>query len=259
MKFLYQIFIMLFLTIFVSGCENKNQEIKYEKKEKYDFRNKKNQDFYSTLMRKVEIILEKTGKGTIFNNGFRINFDSNLAKSYFNMENFPENLTFQIIVERTDEQIIKKRTASDKYFSSSDEILKRYDNLSKQGINQHIYAPCSEADQEKNLFCIQRPYFKDLKYFYFLDGELKKQYINQSLSFTCDRITNERTNGIYKVCNLSSLPSENKNIIINIHFSDDSPQVKNAPQKFFKIMPYIDKFFYQITGEHLWQTLPKKN
>ncbi|UOO89218.1 hypothetical protein LVJ82_17520 [Vitreoscilla massiliensis] len=52
-----------------------------------------------------------------------------------------------------------------------------------------------------------------------------------------------------KNCNVYNHLNAPYNVSLSIHFTD--------PQNFFYIMPYVEQHFYEVTGEHIWQTLPK--
>ena len=85
-----------------------------------------------------------------------------------------------------------------------------------------------------------------LVYFYFPDNKYKKiNNINYSINFSCNKMNDLRQ------CLLSNYPGGTYNINIDIHFTN--------PQNFFYIMPFIEQHFYDITGDHIWQTLPNKN
>lgn len=240
MKYLVNSIIILIISMSLLACNDKEKAVPQVQEEVYDFRNEKYQDFYSRFMREVE----KVDSGSIVNNTFQRTFDKRFIESYFRVQDVPKEIVFKLIVERVNEDHILQ-VAGREVFYNLDEIKERYNNLQKQGHKEFSYQLCSSSDEEIGLSCLKDLRFKDFEYFYFIDGQLRDNHIHQPLSFLCDVINHQKS------CDLSVIPSKSHNIRVTIYFG--------TPQEFFYIMPYVEKYFYQTTGEHLWQTSLNKN
>ena len=95
-------------------------------------------------------------------------------------------------------------------------------------------------------FCVEKIKYPGLsRYYYYLPNESKKMaYIDQTFSFYC--ISDQEK----KRCSMMNWTNDPINLHLSIHFTD--------PQNFFYIMPYVEQYFFNVTGEHIWQTLPKQ-
>lgn len=240
MKYLLNSIILFIISMSLLACDNKDKAVPPVQEEVYDFRNEKYQDFYSRFMRKVE----RVDSGSIVNNTFQRTFDKKFIESHLGAKDAPKEIVFKLIVERVDEKHILQAGGRE-IFHNLDEIKHRYNYLNKQGHREFSYQLCLSVDEEIGLDCLKDLRYRGFEYFYFANGQLKDEHIYQFLSFLCDVINNQ------KICELSVVPSKTHNIRVTIYFG--------KPQEFFYIMPYVEKYFYQMTGEHLWQTSLKEN
>ena len=200
------------------------------KEEVYDYRDERYQDFYSRYMR-------KTGKDYLI-------LKPQDVQKKLEIENIPDNFSARMDVFRLNAEVAGKVPMN--YFIDSKDVKNYYDNKIKLGemSNTFEYKECEGSDRVQGLYCIREDY-PHFMYFYFPKGDYKLININHSINFSCNREMRGE-----KQCKLLIYPGGIYNMRIYIHFTN--------PENFFYIMPFIEKHFYEITGEHIWQNLPKQ-
>lgn len=224
MKIIYQYLIIIFC-LGVSSCGGDDKRPSASKKITYDFCDERYQDFYSRYMRKAKI-------------DYLIVTSKNIRKK-FEFEQMPDNVLARVNVKRVNPLEQKNLTINN--LANKEEILAYYNRAEEK------FRPCNAIYEENHFFCIEdikSPKWSQI-YFYVPAESIKFEHINQVISMSCSEVNNEKNCSIYNHLNAPF------NASLSIHFTN--------PQNFFYIMPYVEQHFYEITGEHAWQTLPKHN
>ena len=194
------------------------------KEEVYDYRDERYQDFYSRYMR-------KTGKDYL-------SFDPKDIQEKLGLESVPEDSYGRIDIFRRESS--DQKTPLRNFYKTSSDVVS---TLNKNG---EKYTICEKKYQIDNLFCLQEIKFPEhsQNYYYLPNESTKISYINQPIVFYCMKLNGERK------CKVSNYLNDPYNLNISIHFMN--------PKNFFYIMPFVEKHFYETTGEHIWQSLPKR-
>lgn len=242
MNTLKKLITLIFLSLLLSACDNKDSHTSKKQEEVYDFRNEKYQDFYSRFMREVE----RRNLNAITPND---SFERPFTKEYINEVlglDIKEDIHFKLVINRVNPKFnnYKKRN----HLDNESDILElknhEFDKLSD-------YEICSDNLQIEGLFCLNRIRRNNVEYYFLPKKSTKKiPYINQNIDFYCESI--DSAHGKYTNCKLLNFPDNPYNLDIWINFS------KN-PQDFFHIIKYVESYIYQATGEHIWQTSLKEN
>ena len=214
------------LPILLASCnDDKAKATAKPAEEVYDYRDERYQDFYSRYMR-------KTGKDYLI----------------LNPKNVQEELDLKSIPEgygwgRVD---ISRINTFEKINNQVNNLQTKYDILKYYQERGHNYVECDLELQESNFICLQNEQTPNLSrvYYYVPKESIKMDYIDQPISFSCV-VSNGKKN-----CRLFHWLSVPYNLKLTMHFTN--------PQNFFYIVPYVEKHFFNATGEHIWQTLPKQ-
>ena len=223
MKYLLNSIIIFIISMSLFAYDNKDKAVPPVQEEVYDFRNEKYQDFYSRFMREVE----KKDKGSINpNDGFEESFDYQKIKQVLDIEHPNQSILFKLNIYRLDPN--SRYVGMLGKYQNKEDILA---HLQQQQIN-FKYQECSLEKQVDGLYCLDT---KELIYYYLPNNSKHKiKNINQSIDVYCNLN-----------CRILDYPTYPYNVKISIHFSN--------PQDFFYIINYVEKYFFKMTGEHIWQ------
>ena len=213
------------LPILLASChDDQTKTTAKPAEEVYDYRDERYQDFYSRYMRKTQqdYLIIKSQK----------------IKEKLGIENIPDDVLARMNIYQANPQNTKNRLENN--LKTQSDVLK---HLNRNGDH---YVPCRPENQEPHFFCVEKIKYPGLsRYYYYLPNESKKMaYIDQTFSFYC--ISDQEK----KRCSMMNWTNDPINLHLSIHFTD--------PQNFFYIMPYVEQYFFNVTGEHIWQTLPKQ-
>ena len=226
MKNIIRNLVVLCLMLMLIACGDSDSKNKSDSQKGYDYHDERNQDFYSRYMR-------KTGKDYFIAEPKKIREKLKLGE-------IPDSALARINLTRV-ERSEKRNFLVNNNISNKNELLIFYNQ------NEIKYQPCTEEYKEDNLFCLsdlQSPNSSFI-YFYIPNDSIKLKNINQIITFFCYKNPNEKN------CTMFHSLNPPISVDLSVHFTD--------PQNFFYLIPYIEQHFYETTGEHVWQTLPKKN
>ncbi|WLF84384.1 hypothetical protein [Moraxella sp. ZY210820] len=213
--------ILAFLSLSLLACNDKPKPTPTE--EVYNFRDEKYQDFYSVFMRKVQ----QMDKDSINpNDGFEMSFDYQKIKQVLDIEHPNQNILFKLNINRVNPN--DRHVGMPAKYQDKEDILT---HRQQQQIN-FKYQECSLEKQIDGLYCLDT---KQLSYYYLPnESKYKIKNINQSIDADCSLN-----------CWVLNYPTYPYNVRISIHFSN--------PQDFLYIINYVEKYFFKMTGEHIWQ------
>ena len=191
----------------------------------YDYRDERYQDFYSRYMRKTQqdyLIIE-----------------SKNIREKLKLNDVPDEVAARMDVSRTE--------PSEKIIPQINQLSNRAEILAFFNRNGSKFEECEVNNQEEHFFCIEdkKLGLSSQRYIYIPSESIKLEHIDQPLSMNCSMIYDR------KKCSITKRFNYPYNARLTIHFTDI--------QNFFYIIPYIEQHFFETTGEHVWQTLPKKN
>lgn len=232
------IILIFFTTFALIACE-KEKPIAKKPEEVYDWHNQKYQDFFAQYMRKQTIAPNTVNKDM----GFSI--DKKDFESSLGLTNLPNDLVVKIIVDRVKPE--DNKLISNPPYKTKQELLDYFDAQSKtvsylKDYAKGLYHDCEIRYQVDNLICLRNDNFS-VDYYYLPTQSKPIPHVNQVIKFYCHTAVNS--------CSLTQRPAPPYNLDIWFNFE--------KPEYFFYIMPYADKHFYQTTGVHLWEDMPKKN
>ena len=193
------------------------------KEEVYDYRDERYQDFYSRYMR-------KGGNRELI-------FDPEDIQEKLGLQNIPDKAYGKMIINRIPED---QEDSPINAFKNSGDVLRHFNQDGAE------YMPCEERYQVANLFCIQKikSSVEQKEYYYLPRKYAQINYIDEAIFFSCTEWDDEKN------CKMMYKKTAPYHLSIWVSFTN--------PENFFYIMPFIEKHFYETTGEHIWQNLPKQ-
>ena len=191
----------------------------------YDYRDERHQDFYSRYMRKTQenhLIIE-----------------SKNIREKLKLNDVPDEVAARMDVSRTE--------PSEKIIPQINQLSNRAEILAFFNRNGSKFEECEVNNQEEHFFCIEdkKLGLSSQRYIYIPSESIKLEHIDQPIKMKCSMVHDRKS------CSIIDRFNYPYNAKLTIHFTDI--------QNFFYIIPYIEQHFFETTGEHVWQTLPKKN
>ena len=214
---------ILSLSVMLLAC-GKNADHQ-NKSKAYDYRDERHQDFYSRYMRKTQqdyLIIE-----------------SKNIREKLKLNDVPDEVAARMDVSRTE--------PSEKIIPQINQLSNRAEILAFFNRNGSKFEECEVNNQEEHFFCIEdkKLGLSSQRYIYIPSESIKLEHIDQPIKMKCSMVHDRKS------CSIIDRFNYPYNAKLTIHFTDI--------QNFFYIIPYIEQHFFETTGEHVWQTLPKKN
>ena len=214
---------MLCLSVMLLAC---GKDADHQNKSNvYDYRDERHQDFYSRYMRKTQqdyLIIE-----------------SKNIREKLKLNDVPDEVAARMDVSRTE--------PSEKIIPQINQLSNRAEILAFFNRNGSKFEECEVNNQEEHFFCIEdkKLGLSSQRYIYIPSESIKLEHIDQPIKMKCSMVHDRKS------CSIIDRFNYPYNAKLTIHFTDI--------QNFFYIIPYIEQHFFETTGEHVWQTLPKKN
>ena len=214
---------MLCLSVMLLACGKDADHQNINKA--YDYRDERHQDFYSRYMRKTQenhLIIE-----------------SKNIREKLQLNDVPDEVAARMDVSRTE--------PSEKIIPQINQLSNRAEILAFFNRNGSKFEECEVNNQEEHFFCIEdkKLGLSSQRYIYIPSESIKLEHIDQPIKMKCSMVHDRKS------CSIIDRFNYPYNAKLTIHFTDI--------QNFFYIIPYIEQHFFETTGEHVWQTLPKKN
>ena len=214
---------MLCLSVMLLACGKDADHQNINKA--YDYRDERHQDFYSRYMRKTQqdyLIIE-----------------SKNIREKLKLNDVPDEVAARMDVSRTE--------PSEKIIPQINQLSNRAEILAFFNRNGSKFEECEVNNQEEHFFCIEdkKLGLSSQRYIYIPSESIKLEHIDQPIKMKCSMVHDRKS------CSIIDRFNYPYNAKLTIHFTDI--------QNFFYIIPYIEQHFFETTGEHVWQTLPKKN
>ena len=218
-----QFLFILSLSVMLLACGKDADH--QNKSNAYDYRDERHQDFYSRYMRKTQenhLIIE-----------------SKNIREKLKLNDVPDEVAARMDVSRTE--------PSEKIIPQINQLSNRAEILAFFNRNGSKFEECEVNNQEEHFFCIEdkKLGLSSQRYIYIPSESIKLEHIDQPIKMKCSMVHDRKS------CSIIDRFNYPYNAKLTIHFTDI--------QNFFYIIPYIEQHFFETTGEHVWQTLPKKN
>ena len=218
-----QSLLILSLSVMLLACGKDADH--QNKSNAYDYRDERHQDFYSRYMRKTQenhLIIE-----------------SKNIREKLKLNDVPDEVAARMDVSRTE--------PSEKIIPQINQLSNRAEILAFFNRNGSKFEECEVNNQEEHFFCIEdkKLGLSSQRYIYIPSESIKLEHIDQPIKMKCSMVHDRKS------CSIIDRFNYPYNAKLTIHFTDI--------QNFFYIIPYIEQHFFETTGEHVWQTLPKKN